>query len=290
MADPAIWDYYITTNVSLIGMKIRWAQTAIEFDGSGDPYCNGYPDCCGETNSVTECSLEFCQTGILVKECVASIANSAMCSVATPTASEWTCQWCPTFFGSLIDACSGNDGCYGGLLPLVWEFKYFGHGCVDPTADADQDNFSNLQEYNLGGNPTVNVNSLTGYPAGQHFDTATPLGLATSAGQPISFTLAGTSPCNTPLGFQYDLPPLLLPPPHGSLSGLAPNLTYTPAQNYVGPDSFQFTAGDSSPATVTIDVVSGPVLLVTGNNCSGAPSCTGGYNQIQTFSLLKLAY
>ena len=66
VADPALWDYYITNNVSLIGMKIRWAQTAIEFDGSGDPYCNGYPDCCGETNSVTECSLEFCQTGILV--------------------------------------------------------------------------------------------------------------------------------------------------------------------------------------------------------------------------------
>jgi hypothetical protein len=47
-------------------------------------------------------------------------------------------------------------------------------------------------------------------------------------------------------------------PSHGSLSGSAPNLTYTPSQNYYGPDSFTFKAGDgtvdSNTATVSISV------------------------------------
>jgi hypothetical protein len=47
-------------------------------------------------------------------------------------------------------------------------------------------------------------------------------------------------------------------PAHGTLSGVAPNLTYTPAPNYFGPDSFAFTANDglatSAPASVSITV------------------------------------
>src|SRR5439155_1003886 len=48
-------------------------------------------------------------------------------------------------------------------------------------------------------------------------------------------------------------------PAHGTLSGSAPSLTYTPAANYNGPDSFTFKANDgsldSNVATVTIAVV-----------------------------------
>ncbi|HSH79244.1 MAG TPA: Ig-like domain-containing protein [Herpetosiphonaceae bacterium] len=51
---------------------------------------------------------------------------------------------------------------------------------------------------------------------------------------------------------------ILTNPQHGTLSGVAPDLTYTPAANYAGPDSFTFkvTEGtvDSNTATVTIDV------------------------------------
>ncbi len=251
VADPAIWDYYITTNVSLIGMKIRWAQTAIEFDGSGDPYCNGYPDCCGETNSVTECSLEFCQTGIMVKRCVASIANSAMCSVATPTASEWTCQWCPTFFGSLIDACSGTDGCYGGLLPLVWEFKYFGHGCVDPNEDKDRlggrDGLTNYGEFLAGSDPIVK-NSSWGYLEGY----------TTYVGQPVDIILLGGSiPCNPPLAFK-----VVIGPQNGQLSYFPLNsnsTTYTPNPGWYGVDLFYYTVGaDSGLSPVWITVLQGP--------------------------------
>src|SRR5205823_2746767 len=47
-------------------------------------------------------------------------------------------------------------------------------------------------------------------------------------------------------------------PTHGTLSGVAPNLTYTPAAGYNGPDSFTFKANDgtvdSGAATVSLTV------------------------------------
>lgn len=48
-------------------------------------------------------------------------------------------------------------------------------------------------------------------------------------------------------------------PVHGSLSGTGPNLVYTPAPDYNGPDSFTFISNDgmfdSAPATVSIEVL-----------------------------------
>src|SRR5207237_369306 len=62
-------------------------------------------------------------------------------------------------------------------------------------------------------------------------------------------------------------------PSHGSLSGAAPNVSYTPAANYNGADSFTFKANDgtvdSNVATVS--------LTVTAVN--DAPSFTKGANQ-----------
>jgi Tol biopolymer transport system component len=56
-------------------------------------------------------------------------------------------------------------------------------------------------------------------------------------------------------------------PSHGTLTGTAPNLTYTPAPGYVGDDSFTYTATDgfatSNVATVTIHVVVPPTITCT---------------------------
>jgi hypothetical protein len=68
-----------------------------------------------------------------------------------------------------------------------------------------------------------------------------------------AITLSATDVEGDPLTYS-----VVAGPTHGTLSGIAPNLTYTPAANYNGPDSFTFKANDgaldSNIATVTITV------------------------------------
>jgi len=70
---------------------------------------------------------------------------------------------------------------------------------------------------------------------------------------PKAITLTATDADNNPLTYA-----VVTQPSHGTLSGVAPNVTYTPAANYNGPDSFTFKANDgtadSNVATVTITV------------------------------------
>ena len=57
------------------------------------------------------------------------------------------------------------------------------------------------------------------------------------AGLPTGVTLSATDPNPGPLTYALASPA----PLHGTLTGTAPNLTYTPHANYHGPDSFGFT-------------------------------------------------
>ncbi len=62
---------------------------------------------------------------------------------------------------------------------------------------------------------------------------------------------------------------VLTQPTNGTLSGTAPNLTYTPTGSYVGADSFTYTATNaagSSTGTVTITVQPAPVIPVAQNS------------------------
>jgi len=69
----------------------------------------------------------------------------------------------------------------------------------------------------------------------------------------LAITLAGTDNENDRLAYTVTSAPA-----HGTLSGTAPALVYTPAANYNGPDHFAFTVSDgksaSEPATVAIAV------------------------------------
>ena len=79
---------------------------------------------------------------------------------------------------------------------------------------------------------------------------ATPQVLATTAAKAI--TLTGTSP-RSAVTFTN-----VTAPAHGTLTGTAPNLIYTPATGYSGPDHFTFQTVDSlttsSPGTVSLIV------------------------------------
>ena len=69
----------------------------------------------------------------------------------------------------------------------------------------------------------------------------------------LAITLAGEDDENDPLTFL-----LGTGPEHGTLSGVAPDLTYTPAADFFGSDSFTFSVSDgvlvSTEATVSIEV------------------------------------
>ncbi len=83
---------------------------------------------------------------------------------------------------------------------------------------------------------------------------AVPQSVQTEAGQPVPIQLQGLGESEMPLQYTVTEPPL-----YGTLTGTAPNLTYTPAPWFVGQDAFKFivSAADSEshPAEVTIRVV-----------------------------------
>ena len=86
--------------------------------------------------------------------------------------------------------------------------------------------------------------------------TADAQAVATAGNPSIAIVLTGSDPDGDALAFQ-----VISGPTHGSLSGTAPMLTYTPTAGYTGPDSFSFVVNDgaasSAPATVSIDVQQG---------------------------------
>ena len=77
--------------------------------------------------------------------------------------------------------------------------------------------------------------------------------VTTNEDEPVSITLAATDVDSGALTFT-----ILSGPSHGTLSGTAPNVIYTPELNYNGPDAFTYVASDgaatSNIATVSIAV------------------------------------
>lgn len=94
---------------------------------------------------------------------------------------------------------------------------------------------------------SITVTPVNDAPTAQSQTVSTPEDVS------LSVTLSGSDVENSPLTFQ-----IIASPAHGSLSGTAPNLSYTPTANYSGPDSFTYKAGDgqlqSTVATVSITV------------------------------------
>lgn len=86
--------------------------------------------------------------------------------------------------------------------------------------------------------------------------------LTTQGGVPVTLTLRGSSGAAAPLSYH-----VLATPQSGTLSGSAPNFTYTPALNFAGVDRLLFTVSDglqeSAVAEVSIIVAPGndPALL-----------------------------
>ncbi len=88
--------------------------------------------------------------------------------------------------------------------------------------------------------------------------------VSTNLDTPVDITLAASDPDGDPLTYL-----VVSNPAYGSLAGAPPEVTYTPAGGYLGPDSFTFKANDgmadSNVATVsiTINPVNSPPVVTT---------------------------
>ena len=131
---------------------------------------------------------------------------------------------------------------------------------------------------------TVHVNA-NGPP------TANPQSVTTNEDTPQAITLTGSDPEGNALTFI-----VVTNPTHGALSGTAPNLTYTPASNYNGTDSFTFKtndgASDSNTAVVSITVspvndapIADDQSVATNQNASLAITLTGSDTETPSGSL-----
>src|SRR5205085_3100015 len=80
--------------------------------------------------------------------------------------------------------------------------------------------------------------------------------VTTNEDVPKAITLTGSDPDSDPISYI-----IVSNPSHGSLSGSAPNLTYTPAANYNGSDSFTFKVNDGVADSVVarVSIVINPV-------------------------------
>lgn len=91
-------------------------------------------------------------------------------------------------------------------------------------------------------------------PMTNHAPIADDNDISTSLNTEVSVPLTGSDADGDPLTFW-----LVGPPDNGTLSGTEPNLTYTPAVNFTGVDSFTFRTNDgqvdSDVATVTVAVI-----------------------------------
>jgi hypothetical protein len=94
---------------------------------------------------------------------------------------------------------------------------------------------------------SITVNAVNDAPVASNQN------VTTNEDTAVGVTLSATDADGNPLTYS-----VVASPAHGTLSGTAPSLTYTPTLNYVGSDTFTFRANDgtvnSNTATVSITV------------------------------------
>ncbi len=95
--------------------------------------------------------------------------------------------------------------------------------------------------------------------------TATSNSITTTTGTAVTITLKGADPDGDPLSFTLTGNPI-----NGDISGMPPNLTYTPQSDFTGSDSFTFMVSDgtvnSDEAMVTVTVLDNLSLSVTAHS------------------------
>jgi hypothetical protein len=144
---------------------------------------------------------------------------------------------------------SGPDaGVHGNATTDATGSASFTYSGASPGEDAVQVSFTDPN-----GNQVVSNTATVDWTAVAQPPVANSQSVTTPQDTPVPITLTGSDPGGHSLTYT-----VASNPSHGTLSGTAPNLTYTPNAGYTGTDSFTFTVNngtsDSAPATVSITV------------------------------------
>jgi len=110
----------------------------------------------------------------------------------------------------------------------------------------------------------VHQQPITIIDSGNTAPTATAQSVSTAEDVALPITLTGTDPESDQLTFA-----VVAGPSNGTLSGVAPDLTYTPDLNFNGSDNFTFTARDAefTSAAATISITVNLVESLNVGNC-----------------------
>ncbi|MBW8183305.1 Ig-like domain-containing protein [Shewanella nanhaiensis] len=138
---------------------------------------------------------------------------------------------------------SPNNGVLSGTLPNLTYTPNSDYNGADTFSFKVNDGFTDSNTATI----SINVSPVNDTPSANNQS------IPVVEDIPTSITLTATDIDLDSLSYS-----LLTSPANGSLSGTLPNLTYTPAANYVGGDSFTFIANDgnliSNTASITITV------------------------------------
>lgn len=175
-----------------------------------------------------------------------------------------------TVSGSWSDPAAADDD------PYTWSWDLTGDTLVDDSGSANYGSpvvrttsfavdgdailtFSVTDQDGATSSDTVQITVVNRVP------TANSQSVSTNEDAPLPITLTGGDADNDTLVYT-----VLSLPAHGTLSGVAPALTYTPDPDYFGPDSFTFKVNDgladSAVATVSINVLSVNDPVIAGDD------------------------
>ena len=134
---------------------------------------------------------------------------------------------------------------------------YAGAGGTGPTADAVSREVS-VYAGAGGTGPTADAVSRE-VSVGAYDPVAIAQNVDTFKNHSVAILLTGSDSDGDPLSYS-----IVAPPAHGTLTGTAPTLTYTPTDGYTGTDFFTFKVNDgvadSLPAMVNITVMAPPTI------------------------------
>jgi Bacterial Ig domain/Immunoglobulin domain/Immunoglobulin I-set domain len=145
-----------------------------------------------------------------------------------------------------------------GTSPLSFQWQYNGSNITGATKAAlslSSVQLSSAGNYSVtvanGAGSATSSNAVLTVTPFNHVPVADSQNIALDQNSSVAITLTGVDADGDALSYS-----LVSVPAHGTLTGIAPNLVYTPISNYAGSDSFTFKVNDgsvdSTPGSVSI--------------------------------------